>query len=112
MVLHREIREFTVVFSYYVFLEAGSKPTSVSTKGPRGLHETIIYAPPLSPYNLIQEKLFTKPWQLLVATIFLNKTTGQAAIPIFWKFIELYDTPENVLQANWNDIAGTYPMII
>ena len=29
-----------------------------------------------SPYNLVQETLFHDPWKLLVATIFLNKTTG------------------------------------
>lgn len=32
--------------------------------------------PPRSPYNLIQEDLFHDPWQLLIATIFLNSTSG------------------------------------
>ena len=32
--------------------------------------------PPQSPYNFIQEYLYRDPWQLLVATIFLNKTDG------------------------------------
>lgn len=34
------------------------------------------WEPPQSPYNFIQEYLFRDPWQLLVATIFLNKTNG------------------------------------
>ena len=34
------------------------------------------WIPPKSPYNLVQETLFHDPWKLLVATIFLNKTTG------------------------------------
>lgn len=37
----------------------------------------LTYVPPRSPYNLIQESLFHDPWKLLVATIFLNKTTGK-----------------------------------
>jgi hypothetical protein len=36
----------------------------------------IEWEPPQSPYNFIQEYLFRDPWQLLVATIFLNKTNG------------------------------------
>ena len=35
------------------------------------------WVPPRSPYNLVQESLFHDPWKLLVATIFLNKTTGK-----------------------------------
>lgn len=34
------------------------------------------WIPPRSPYALVQEDLFDNPWQLLVATIFLTKTTG------------------------------------
>ncbi|TNN48266.1 Methyl-CpG-binding domain protein 4 [Liparis tanakae] len=34
------------------------------------------WTPPRSPYNLVQETLFHDPWKLLVATIFLNKTSG------------------------------------
>lgn len=34
------------------------------------------YVPPRSPYGLIQEDLWQDPWKLLIATIFLNKTTG------------------------------------
>jgi DNA transposition AAA+ family ATPase len=35
------------------------------------------WVPPRSPYNLVQESLFHDPWKLLVATIFLNRTTGK-----------------------------------
>lgn len=34
------------------------------------------WEPPQSPYHFIQEYLYRDPWQLLVATIFLNKTNG------------------------------------
>ena len=34
------------------------------------------FVPPKSPHNLVQEQLYKEPWKLLVATIFLNRTTG------------------------------------
>jgi len=34
------------------------------------------WIPPRSPFNLVQENLFHDPWKLLVATVFLNRTTG------------------------------------
>jgi len=34
------------------------------------------WIPPRSPFSLVQEELFHDPWKLLVATIFLNRTTG------------------------------------
>ena len=49
----------------------------------------LIWIPPKSPYNLIQEILFHDPWKLLVATIFLHKTSGKVAIPILWKFFDI-----------------------
>ena len=42
-------------------------------------HRHLLYphfSPPQSPFGLVQEQLFNEPWKLLVATIFLNKTTG------------------------------------
>lgn len=41
------------------------------------------WIPPRSPYSLIQEDLFDKPWQLLIATIFLTKVSGNIFIYIF-----------------------------
>ena len=35
------------------------------------------WTPPRSPFNLVQEHLYHDPWQLLVATIFLNRTLGE-----------------------------------
>ena len=64
------------------------------------------WVPPKSPYNLIQESLYNNPWQLLVATIFLNKTQGKTAIPILKEFFEIYPNPESVLKAEEQDIAN------
>lgn len=44
-------------------------------KRPRHL-EYPDFTPPSSPYDLVQETLWKEPWKLLVATIFLNRTTG------------------------------------
>ena len=35
------------------------------------------WAPPRSPFSLIEEWLWNQPWRLLVACILLNKTTGK-----------------------------------
>ena len=37
------------------------------------------FAPPSSPYGLVQEQLYSEPWKLLIATIFLNRTTGRSS---------------------------------
>lgn len=47
------------------------------------------WIPPKSPHNLIEEVLYHDPWALLVATIFLNKTSCAVARPyIFWFLVE------------------------
>ena len=38
------------------------------------------FVPPKSPHGLVQEQLYSEPWKLLVATIFLNRTTGRNII--------------------------------
>ncbi|EFX70091.1 hypothetical protein DAPPUDRAFT_35863, partial [Daphnia pulex] len=63
------------------------------------------WEPPQSPYNFIQEYLFRDPWQLLVATIFLNKTNGKAATPLIWEFLKRWTTAEVARQADWKEIA-------
>lgn len=51
------------------------KKDRIKLPAPR-LHRDESWIPPKSPFNLVQEILFHDPWKLLVATIFLNKTTG------------------------------------
>ena len=52
-----------------------------------------------------QENLFHHPWQLLVATIFLNRTGGERAIPLALAFLERYPVPTDVLEASTSEIA-------
>ncbi|MED6266260.1 hypothetical protein CHARACLAT_000299 [Characodon lateralis] len=63
------------------------------------------WTPPRSPFNLIQETLFHDPWKLLVATIFLNKTSGRMAIPVLWQFFERYPSAEATQEADWKPMS-------
>lgn len=47
------------------------------------LHRDVKWTPPKSPFHLIQESLYHDPWKLLVATIFLNRTTGSVDLNIY-----------------------------
>jgi hypothetical protein len=55
---------------------------------------------PTSPneFGLIQEKLRHEPWKMLVAVIFLNKTTAKVAIPLLGQLFERWPTPEVLSQ--------------
>ncbi|XP_014802259.1 PREDICTED: methyl-CpG-binding domain protein 4 isoform X2 [Calidris pugnax] len=63
------------------------------------------WTPPRSPFNLIQETLFHDPWKLLIATIFLNKTSGKMAIPVLWEFLKKYPSPEVARAADWKEMS-------
>ncbi|XP_038264387.1 methyl-CpG-binding domain protein 4 isoform X3 [Dermochelys coriacea] len=63
------------------------------------------WTPPRSPFNLVQETLFHDPWKLLIATIFLNKTSGKMAVPVLWEFLEKYPSPEVAKTANWKEMS-------
>lgn len=63
-------------------------------------------APPRSPYNLIQEDLFHDPWQMLIATIFLNATSGRLAIPLAMEFLKRWPTPQLACQAKVEEILN------
>uniref|UniRef100_A0A3Q3NNR3 Methyl-CpG-binding domain protein 4 n=1 Tax=Mastacembelus armatus TaxID=205130 RepID=A0A3Q3NNR3_9TELE len=63
------------------------------------------WTPPRSPFSLIQETLFHDPWKLLVATIFLNRTSGKMAIPILWQFFERYPSAEVARAADWKPMS-------
>lgn len=64
------------------------------------------WIPPKSPFNLIQETLFHDPWKLLIATIFLNRTSGAKAIPVLWEFFKKFPSPDVTRGADWKEIAG------
>lgn len=83
------------------YFRTTSKQESIS-------YSSLTWIPPKSPFNLIQESLFHDPWKLLIATIFLNRTTGRKAIPVMWEFFRKFPNPEVTRKADWKEIAGMY----
>jgi len=64
------------------------------------------WIPPRSPYNLIQEKLWSDPWKIFVACIFCNLTKRNDAEPYMWKFFDLYPTPSAASLADLNKVEN------
>ncbi|KAL8832846.1 MAG: hypothetical protein Q9191_000030 [Dirinaria sp. TL-2023a] len=87
-------------------------PTAVKSKTPRSKRPaaSCIPFPPLSSsrFGLVQEALSTQPFRLLIAVIFLNKTRGAVALPVFFALMERYPTPEALAEAELEDIVGFF----
>ena len=62
--------------------------------------ENTEWAPPRSPYDLIQEHLWEDPWKIFVACIFCNLTRRVDAEPYIWLFFEKYPTALKASQAD------------
>jgi len=73
------------------------RPTFLSTLPFPPLH--------LERFGLMQERLCHDPYRLLLATIFLNKTPGSRAMPIFYKLMERYPTPDKLACAEQADVT-------
>jgi methyl-CpG-binding domain protein 4 len=56
-------------------------------------------------FGLIQERLATDPFRLLIAVTFLNKTHGKAARPIFEQVMETYPTPNDLAAADVTELS-------
>ncbi|SMR55449.1 unnamed protein product [Zymoseptoria tritici ST99CH_1A5] len=78
--------------------------TSGGKRVPAGT--SVVPVPPISEiaFGIIQEKLWHDPFWLLIAVTFLNKTTGRAAVPIFWKLKKLYPTPAELAAADQKEL--------
>ncbi|CAK1541590.1 unnamed protein product [Leptosia nina] len=55
---------------------------------------------PQSPHRIVEEEFCGNPWAMLIATIFLTKTSGKTARPFMKNFFEEYPTPYHVLGDN------------
>jgi methyl-CpG-binding domain protein 4 len=68
-----------------------------------------VILPPLKAkgYGLIQERLHNDPFQLLIAVVFLNKTKGVHALPVFFALMEQYPTPQALAAAPLKEIVET-----
>ena len=56
-------------------------------------------------FGLMQERLAHDPFRLLVACIFLNKTRGAVALPVFYELIDRYPTPADLAEAEQEDVV-------
>ncbi|KAG9118988.1 hypothetical protein FRC07_006214 [Ceratobasidium sp. 392] len=76
----------------------------------RGETPDALPPPPSSPGALAEalrrikpeldlEKVRDNPWKIVVATTLLNKTTGKAALPVYWKLLDQWPTPTALAQA-------------
>jgi methyl-CpG-binding domain protein 4 len=63
--------------------------------------------PPLSApkFGLMQERLAHDPFRLLIATIFLNRTRGEQAMPVFFQLMEQYPTVADLAAADVEDVV-------
>lgn len=63
--------------------------------------------PPLSApkFGLMQERLAHDPFRLLIATIFLNRTRGEQAMPVFFQLMENYPTVADLAGAEIADVV-------
>lgn len=63
--------------------------------------------PPLqaTSFGLVQEALAHDPFRLLLAVIFLNKTRGHVALPVFYELMERYPTPADLAAADSDGVV-------
>lgn len=54
----------------------------------------------------MQERLAKEPFRLLLATIFLNKTRGAVALPVFYELMDRYSTPAALAAAQHADVVS------
>lgn len=74
---------------------------------PRPTFLSTLPFPPLhhASFGLMQERLHRDPFRLLLATIFLNKTPGARAMPVFFRLMEKYPTPQDLANAEQPDVT-------
>ena len=80
---------------------------SLSKKPKASEKVSCIPFPPLqsTTFGLVQERLSHDPFRLLVAVIFLNKTRGSVALPVFYELMNRYPTPADLAAANQEDVV-------
>jgi endonuclease III len=81
---------------------------TTAKKKPAPASTSIAPVPPITSarFGIIQEKLWQEPFWLLIAVTFLNKTTGRAAVPVFWALKEKYATPEALAEAEQEELRS------
>ena len=96
----KKVKKRSVTISPF-FTKSPSKKPKASDK------VSCIPFPPLhaTSFGLVQERLSHDPFRLLIAVIFLNKTRGFVALPVFYELMECYPTPADLAAAKQEDVV-------
>jgi methyl-CpG-binding domain protein 4 len=84
-----------------------SSPYFPTPHKPRPHFLSTLPFPPIlnATFGLMQERLCDRPFELLLATIFLNKTPGERAMPVCYQLLAQYPTPAALADAKVEDIT-------
>ncbi|KPI45576.1 uncharacterized protein AB675_692 [Cyphellophora attinorum] len=84
-----------------------SSPYFPTPHKPRPHFLSTLPFPPIfnATFGLMQERLCDRPFELLLATIFLNKTPGERAMPVCFQLLGQYPTPAAIANAKVEDIT-------
>ncbi|KAL8665821.1 MAG: hypothetical protein Q9202_001943 [Teloschistes flavicans] len=89
--------------------QSSSKTSPYFLPSPKPPREQVscIPFPPLSStsFGLVQESLAFNPFHLLIAVIFLNKTRGAVAMPVFYTFIARFPDPASLANASQTEVV-------
>ncbi|KAF3080061.1 hypothetical protein TWF102_009346 [Orbilia oligospora] len=82
--------------------------SSPSKRVPAGT--SVIVPPPVDAvsFGLIQEEVCHNPYYLLIATVFLQKTKGSSAIPVFREFLRRWPTPQDLLASSMDQVKKLF----
>lgn len=78
----------------------GERPVRAPRFSPPGHFSHARRPMPISPHRLVEEELSSNPWALLVAAVFLNRTSGKAARPYINEFFAEYPNPPSVIASS------------
>ncbi|XXG98735.1 hypothetical protein Hte_005064 [Hypoxylon texense] len=91
------------------YFDTITTPSPIKTKiirPPRGTISCIPFPRLDAPqFGLIQEELASDPFRLLIAVTFLIRVKGKHAIPVFRELMNKYPTPNDLADADTNDIV-------
>ncbi|KAL8857724.1 MAG: hypothetical protein Q9178_005759 [Gyalolechia marmorata] len=91
-------------------LSSKASPYFISSPKPRREQVSCIPFPPLlsTSFGLVQESLQSNPFHLLIAVIFLNKTRGAVAMPVFYTFITRFPNPSSLASADLPEVVSFF----
>ncbi|KAI1137997.1 DNA glycosylase [Hypoxylon sp. FL0543] len=90
---------------YFTIPDASSLPKAL--RPPKGTIPCIPFPRLDAPkFGLVQEDLATDPFRLLIAVTFLIRVKGKHAIPVFHELMNRYPTPQDLEEADTNEIVA------